>query len=161
MWHFSTILFFLQKKQKMYFVQNNLIKNWCSVNIHWKNIELFWQLFNHMKWIRFLLKIRKSFCIYVVFFFPDDNITQVDTQQYSNQNKMEKLIYCSFFASETHFDSNLKSVIFFSFSLFFFIRPKKHLQIAETNCFVMCSLFRWVFVEFFIEFSFLFTEREK
>ena len=78
--------------------------------------------------MRFLLKIRKSFCVSVVFFFPDDNITQVDTQQYNNHNKMEKLIYCSFLASETHFDSNLKNVIFFLFLFSLFV------QKASANC---------------------------
>ena len=95
-----------------------------------------------MEWMRFLLKRRKSFCVSGVFFFPDDNITQVDTQQYCNQNKMEKLIYCSFFASENILIQIWRMLFFFFF--FFLYSSKKHLQNAETNCFVMCSLLGWV-----------------
>ena len=88
------------------------------MNIHWKNTELFWKSLNHMEWMWFLLKIRKSFYVSGVFFFPNDNITQVDTQQYRNHNTMEKITCCSFLASETGFDSNLKFFFLFLFSLF-------------------------------------------
>ena len=57
-----------------------------------------------------------------------------------------------------HFDSNLKSVIYFSF---FFIRPKSICKLLK-QIVLWCIHCTYVLLEeFFIELSFLFTEREE
>ena len=130
------------------------------MNTQWETTELFFQSFNHMEWMRFLLKRRKSFCVSVVFFFPNDNLTQMNAQQYWNKNKMEKITCCSFLASENILIQIWRMLFFFSFSLFF-IRPKGICKLLKRTVLWCIHCSDESLEEFFIELSFLFTKWEE